>query len=333
MKQRLLKRYSAVEGGFSYVTAVVAFLVMTLIYSAVMGGLEEGTAGYDVVGFLLNTLIQFCFLIAALQPARVLGSRHTYYFAKPRPRECLIAVGLTVVCVIGFDALAVAFTYVLKANGFAGGTIVSFDDPLGIVLSVFRIVLIAPVCEELLFRGSVLSSLGVTGNIPSRRRVSFMVVTCGLLFALIHMNPLQTVYQFMFGCALAYVTVRFANIIPAVIMHALNNAIGFVLSIPAIDGALAVWVTSVMESSYGIAIWLIVGAVLAVLAAFIIRFVGRKFGGHEPISPEPNETRPEEEKFHPSADDGGTLAGLILTSVGALICIVMWVTTLVAGFV
>ncbi len=332
MKPRLLKRYSAVEGGFSYVTAVVAFLIMTLIYLAVMSRFEEGTAGYDVVSFLLNSLIQLCFLIAALQPARVLGSRPTYYFAKPRMRECLIAVGLTVVCVVGFDALAIAFTYALRANGYHGGAVVSFDGPLTIILSVIRVALIAPVCEELLFRGSVLSSLGVTGNISSRRRIPFMVVTCGLLFALIHMNPLQTVYQFMFGCALAYITVRFGNIIPAIIMHALNNAIGFVLSIPAIDGAVSGWVTQVMESGYGIAVWLIVGVALALLAAFAVRFVGRRFGGRDPVSPEPPDERASVEKFHPSADDGGTLAGLILISVGVLICVVMWVASLVLGF-
>lgn len=78
MSGKLLKKYSAVEGGFSYVGAVAAFLVVTVIYSFAVGALEEGSAVYEVVSFLFNILIQLCFLVAALLPARNLGSRMTY---------------------------------------------------------------------------------------------------------------------------------------------------------------------------------------------------------------------------------------------------------------
>ena len=58
MSGKLLKKYSAVEGGFSYVGAVAAFLVVTVIYSFAVGALEEGSAVYEVVSFLFNILIQ-----------------------------------------------------------------------------------------------------------------------------------------------------------------------------------------------------------------------------------------------------------------------------------
>ena len=329
MSGKLLKKYSAVEGGFSYVGAVAAFLVVTVIYSFAVGALEEGSAVYEVVSFLFNILIQLCFFAAALLPARNLGSRMTYTFAKPTVRGVVSAAVLTVVCVVGFEGLALAFNYMLSSLGYTGGGIVSMAGALAIVFAVVRTVLAAPVCEELLLRGSVLSSLAVCGTMKRGLRIPFMVAVSGLMFALIHMNPQQAVYQFFFGCALAYVTIRFGSIVPAIIMHALNNAIGIVLSVPAVDGALSGWINGIFASGWGLGVFIAVSAALAVMAALVIRFVGRRFGGLEPESPEPHTGRTED--FENYADDGGTLAGTIMFIVGAVICLIMWVSRLVTG--
>ncbi|MBQ7227514.1 MAG: CPBP family intramembrane metalloprotease [Clostridia bacterium] len=328
-KTRMLKRCSAVEGNFSYLVAVIGFLVMMLISSAVVGGMEEGGAPREVVSFLINSLIQFVFLVTAVQPFRLFGSRPTYYYSKIKPKYILFGAIVAVVSIIGFEALALAFNYGLISLGYQATGVVSFGSALAIVLNAVRVILIAPVCEETLLRGSLLSSLGVTCKMSERARIPFMVITCGLLFALLHMNPLQTVYQFLFGCALAYITIRFGNIIIAIVAHAVNNAIGFILSIPVIDGGITAWMNSVFAEWWGVMLWIVVGIVLAIVAFFILRFIGRKFGGLSPVSPT-NEAVKEGEFVQ--ADDGGTYGGVIIAGVGAVICLIMWIATLLTSF-
>ena len=244
--------------------------------------------------------------------------------------HCCKTLGLSLVFFYGLNEIVYRLSHLLwgnptNLNDAALLTQLTAAPRMMAIVVIF----LAPFLEELLLRGSVLSSLAVCGEMKRGLRIPFMVVVSGLMFALIHMNPQQTVYQFFFGCALAYVTIRFGSIVPAIIMHALNNAIGVVLSVPAVDGALSGWINGIFASGWGLGVFIAVSAALAVMAALVIRFVGRRFGGLEPESPEPHTGKTED--FENYADDGGTLAGTIMFIVGAVICLIMWVSRLVTG--
>ena len=327
---KLLKRFSAMEGSFSFFFAVIIYLIVSVLFGLIAKGVDAASEARLVLNFIAGLVVQAGFLASALLPARVLGSRLTYKIKKPTVKICALAVAIAVICVVGFEGLALAFNMTLVGNGYVDTTAVSMTGGLVIALTVIRAVLVAPVCEEVLFRGSVLSSLGVMGSFREKYRVSFMIVTCGLLFALMHMNPMQTVYQFLLGCTLAYVTIRFGSIVPAIIIHLTNNVIGVILSIPAIDTAIGGMLASIFGTAW-IALFIGVGVVLAVAAVLAIRALCRKFGGQTPFSPD-KEMRTEGGSFTNSADDSGTLAGIILTAVGALICVAMWLSVLMAGF-
>ena len=76
---------------------------------------------------------------------------------------------------------------------------------------------LAPVWEELLFRGFVLRSLH-----PFGRR--FAVIGSALLFGLFHGNLLQTPYALLMGLLLGYITVEY-SIGWAVALHMFNNLV------------------------------------------------------------------------------------------------------------
>lgn len=320
------------EGGFSFLGAVLASLVLSVIVSLIAqkADIKSGTDAYLVLNFVAGLAVQGCFLLMAFLPAKALGSRPTYTFARPTLRSCLLGVGIAVLCVVGFEGLALAFNMTLVGSGYVDNSALAAAGGLAIALTAVRAVVVAPVCEEALFRGSVLSSLQVTGSVRERFRVPFMVVACGLLFALMHMNPMQTVYQFFLGGTLAYVTLRFGSIVPAIVIHLTNNVLGVVLSLPAVGEA----TTGLMTGIYGtpwFALFIGVSVLLAAGAIIAIRALCLKFGGRVPFAPD-KEKRTEGGSFRNEADDSGTLAGIILLSVGAIICVAMWVAALMAGF-
>lgn len=320
---RILKRYSAMEGSLSYFLAVIAYLLISVLFSLI-----ARKADGDVLNFFFGLAVQGGFLLAAWLPSRVLGSELSYKFAKISPRKCLLALPIAVICVLGFDGLALAFNYLLIGNGYVDQS-AALSGGLVIALLVVRSVLVAPVCEEALFRGSVLSSLGVMGSFKKRNRVFFMIIVCGLLFAVMHMNPMQTVYQFLLGGTLAYVTIRFGSIIPAIIIHMLNNLIGVTLTL-TVDSYINTFMLDIYGTGWYV-LFVAVSVVLAIAAVFVIRLLCRKFGGSVPESPD-KELRTEGGSFSNFSDDSGTLGGAIIVGVGALICVIMWISALLSGF-
>lgn len=81
------------------------------------------------------------------------------------------------------------------------------------------VILVAPITEELVFRGLFLKKLQKYG-------LWYSSVIVSLLFALIHGNIPQGVGAFFVSLILCAVTLKSNSLIPAIIIHMLNNLIG-----------------------------------------------------------------------------------------------------------
>lgn len=87
-------------------------------------------------------------------------------------------------------------------------------------LMLFTVFIIAPIGEELMFRGLIFNFSKKVFN------PAISIVVNGLLFALYHGNLIQGCYAFVFGMILAALTQRFASIIPGILFHiAVNSSI------------------------------------------------------------------------------------------------------------
>lgn len=80
-------------------------------------------------------------------------------------------------------------------------------------------VILAPVFEELIFRGMMLSKLDKYGR-------TFSILTVSFVFALFHANLPQTVPTFFLSIMLCAMTLRCRSIYPAIITHIIANAVG-----------------------------------------------------------------------------------------------------------
>ena len=94
-------------------------------------------------------------------------------------------------------------------------------------IAIFAAVFIAPIGEELIFRGVVFyyAKKAVTGM--SNKTVAFWIANCvqALFFGVMHMNVLQGTYAFMLGLVLGYLAYRFQSVLPAILGHFLFNSV------------------------------------------------------------------------------------------------------------
>ncbi len=133
----------------------------------------------------------------------------------------------------------------------------------GYGVCLLLIALLPAVCEELLFRGFLLSSLEHT----MKKRAA--ILTAAIVFGLYHMNLVQTPTTALIGMALCYVAVQSESLLPGMLMHFFNNA----LSVTA--GFYPKQIACILPifSENGVpALVLIVGGVgLCVLGVYIIK--------------------------------------------------------------
>jgi sodium transport system permease protein len=86
-------------------------------------------------------------------------------------------------------------------------------------LAVLSLVVLPAVCEELAFRGFILTGL------RRRYRPWAAIGLSSFLFALYHMNVFQLLPTFLLGVVLALLTVRSGSVVPAMVLHLLHNGL------------------------------------------------------------------------------------------------------------
>ncbi len=99
---------------------------------------------------------------------------------------------------------------------------------IGICLATL---VIAPIAEEILYRGYVLQALLTKFSPP------LAAILSALIFASIHIaiGPGMVVYLFLGGLIPAFLYIKFRSIYPCVLMHFLNNIVAYVV-IPLVVG-------------------------------------------------------------------------------------------------
>ena len=84
--------------------------------------------------------------------------------------------------------------------------------------------LLAPLAEEMVFRGAILRSL-----LHWKPNPWVGIALSALLFAVIHMNPAQMPHAFLIGLLLGWMYWRTDSIVPGVVYHWVNNTVAYIL--------------------------------------------------------------------------------------------------------
>ncbi len=155
---------------------------------------------------------------------------------------------------------------------------------IGIILNVLTIAIVAPIFEEIAFRGIILHTFKQYGT-------RFAILASSMLFGLLHGNITQSLFAFILGILLSKLTLKAKSILPAIFIHVFNNAMALItvewmlLTIFAFLFIVGVWVLiknrTLFKKDYPIPdhrfCWdalLSTPSVLAVVAIYILFIIG-----------------------------------------------------------
>ncbi len=206
-------------------------------------------------------------IVAGLLHSKKRGYKYFESFKEGRMNFALFGGG----AVVGIGAMylwAYAYQLIQHLTGYTdplneasmvqAETLLSFANPVGLVIYCLYVCILAPITEEYLFRGVLLKTL-------SKYNVAFAAFATSLMFGLLHGNLNQTPGTFLFGLTMAYVAIRSGSIRTPIILHFLLNTYSTVMSILLVNKV-------VSEETLGI-ISLILN-VLFIVGAIVIIIVG-----------------------------------------------------------
>ncbi len=182
-----------------------------------------------LITFFVSSLVEGAFLIAP------------FYFASRAFRSVATRTRLALKA-LGFRRfqVGVAFSWILLlsfvifgANALYGYLIQTFhlplqtndqvilmfskNAPLTTYATLIVAVFVAPVCEEVFFRGFVFA--GLLRGMP----VGWAIILSALIFAVAHGDPGSFAVLLIIGLALAFLRWRTKSLWPGIILHTLNN--------------------------------------------------------------------------------------------------------------
>lgn len=142
----------------------------------------------------------------------------------------IVAVALAAGMFLGLGFVNTLFGDFLKNEGLnVPQTKIPLDDGWQLTLFVLLTAILPAIIEESFFRGLILGELGGGKILPS-------IFSVGFIFALYHCSAVQFFYQFAFGVALSFLTVRSGSSVPSMIAHFINNFVVLLLTYLGVGG-------------------------------------------------------------------------------------------------
>lgn len=199
-------------------TLLGVFIVATVLGSLLIGVLQK--IGSVSVGFgaFLGYVIQFSLVIIFGLFQRKIRS----------PKETrLLKFGLA-----KLDFVIILWgTIMVLATGVVIEPLLNlfpetYLDRLGNIMAaggwmMFTSIVIAPIMEEILFRGILQDAL------MRKYGVFVGILIASAVFGIVHLIPQQVVNAFMIGIVLGYIYYRTGALLPVILIHCINNAISY----------------------------------------------------------------------------------------------------------
>ncbi len=257
MERKGIRKYCSIAGGgvlaHFLLTNLLAFLLIQVIYLMISVTDQQTVsplpANYDILlmdyfenssAYIAMTIIVFVICNAGIallgckiskisvsslfQTKNLTASRMISYI--------FIAVGLQLIC--GY--LALLITELMSAGGITAyeADFSTTTDVKCVVLMAVYTCIIAPVTEELFYRGFLMKNL-------SRVSQRFGIMASAVLFGLAHENVTQFVLAFTVGVFMGYLTVKHNSLVPGIIAHIAVNTMSEIFSLIEMFGTEAVY--------------------------------------------------------------------------------------------
>lgn len=127
-----------------------------------------------------------------------------------------------------FTAIIVTFLYLIfeeHIRSLFSFVLIDLEEVqpslIAYLLFFINICILAPIYEELLFRGIILRRFTLRWS-PQKS-----IIISSVIFGIIHLNPINVVFAFALGCVLGYAYFKTKNIFVPMILHSFSNFLAF----------------------------------------------------------------------------------------------------------
>ena len=268
-ERKNLRKYYNIGGGcllFQFIGTVGLSMILIRLIMSVLGYMHPGLASRELYDYArgssilvtLNMLVYLMFNIftafLGMKLAKIkstslirtsdFGFGHAFQY-------CFIGLFIWTVSLYITTVLSDVFSkydidILINSEGLA-------ETILGKVMSNIYTSIIAPITEELLFRGMLLRVL-------SKGNQRFAIFASAFFFGLAHGNIPQFMLAFLIGIFLAHITMKHGSIIPSIIVHMFINTFSTVM------GAVSEISTTVSIIMYFL---LVIGAIFGAILFFV----------------------------------------------------------------
>ena len=245
------------------VRSAFGLVFLSVLTAFVLGGLVMGIA-LSTPNSDQSLLTYISFFIG--QGSMVLP---LFYYLKTRKQSFVYSLRLnpvsphiiihSIVLAIGFSIISDELGRIINIIVPTPDYIIDIDNILmpdnlfGFIMMVIVLTIIAPIGEELLFRGFLQKFLE-----DHWKDVTRAVLVTSLFFALIHLNPFWAIQIYILGVVLGYVAWRTQSIYPSLVFHGVINGMALLIGVgPETELAFYIW-------NEHVALWVLVPALFFV---------------------------------------------------------------------
>lgn len=211
---------------------VVAVLVLqtAIAFTAFLLDPTSGTYSQHPLTLGVANLLAFGIVIVVATRRSGVGFREPY----PLPAVSIRVLALTAVLILGTVILLSDIDNLTRSVFPPPQTLIeAFESIMNAAdypfSSFFLLVVVAPVTEEVLFRGLILR--GFLANYSKRSAI----LLSALLFAVMHTNPWQFISAFVAGVLLAWLLIETGSLLPCLVAHAVANGTAYLAGLTRVE--------------------------------------------------------------------------------------------------
>ena len=175
----------------------------------------------------------------------------------------MLVISIGVIAIFGFTPLTNLFDYLTSKLGYSSvATNIDLSSFWKFFAAIFYVALLPAICEELIFRGIITNGLKKYGMVAA-------VALSAVLFALMHQNLQQLIYQLFLGAVMAYIVLKTGSIIYTMALHFFNNFLIILLAFLSGESGSVDYSDPKYAEYYGSA-WNVIWPILLAIATILV---------------------------------------------------------------
>ena len=215
--------------GLIYFITMVLFVGLRILSSAgIFSGMDSSLAS-NIFTIIIQVGIMFLLPVTLLLLFFKKGVKNTFKdlgFKKISKQSILIALGIGLLAFLLNLIVSTVFNGIIGFFGYnpsSGGEGVLYDTFFKFLKALFFVAVLPGIFEEVMHRGVLLR--GYSKEIGIRRAL----IISSILFGLMHLNVGQVFYASVMGFLMGVVAIASGSIVPAMLVHFVNNGINVYL--------------------------------------------------------------------------------------------------------